>query len=49
MEEFKARYGPIDFSEDGKKFLLEKLKEYNNTVGEECAKIHITNGDYIIT
>ncbi|KAJ8972951.1 hypothetical protein NQ317_000785 [Molorchus minor] len=49
MQEFKARYGPIDFSEDGKRFLVEKLKEYNITVGEECAKINITDVDYIIT
>lgn len=47
MEEFKKQYGQID-SKNNMPFLIKKLKQYNEDIGEECVKFFIDGNNYVI-
>lgn len=49
MKEFKELDGPIDFKDKDRTFLITKLKDYNERVGQECTMFHIEESNYVIT
>lgn len=46
---FKQEYKPLDFTDPvSRKFLQDRLDEYNNSVNDVCCKMISDNSDYII-
>lgn len=48
FKEFRKLCDLSDLTGDVQKFLMDRLKRYNDIEGEECAKMDVTESDYVI-